>query len=337
LRQIARARRAVDAAHIDNITMAVFHAGMLCRYLRPAATFGELFIIMAVGSGCLSPLHERGVALSEATAPVVDQAAAAYRDANTLHDLRVDYDAVARFDAKDTVYNPRSTEVLLPEKDIQARLTVIAAFQEYVDSLVAVSNGTESPALQAAAKSTGENLSSLANSLASRASSTPSAQAPLLTPDAQNGISTALDALGQFLVSRKIKKELPQKIVAIDPHVQSLCTLLERDLEILEEQERSDYNRIIDQQTLFLRENATMDPEERRAEIMKLPEFVREQRVAEEKLADLHAAVIRLAKTHHELADEAQSRSTESLKKELEDLASAGSNLGSFYSSLPTN
>lgn len=302
-----------------------------------AATLAALLIIVAGGSGRLSALHRKSTAFSVATTPVVDGAAAAYRDANTLHDLRVDYDAAARFDAREPVYNPRNTEVLLPRKGIEARLAVIAALQEYANSLVAVTSGTDSPALQASAKSTGENLSSLSNALTSRGSSTSSTQTELITPEVQNGISAALEALGQFLVSRKIKRELPQKIVAMDPHVQALCTLLKRDVEILTEQERSDYNRIIDQQTQFLRENPTMDPEERRAEIMKLPGFVRDQRAAEEKLTALHEAADNLAKTHHALAEEVQNGSRESLMEGLEELVSAGSNLGSFYSSLPTN
>lgn len=315
----------------------MFHAWIMRRHLQPAVRLAPLLILMTAASGCVSSLHRQGRAVSEATAPVVDHAASAYRDANTLHDLRVDYDAVARFDATDAVYNPRSIETLLSERDIDARLAVIAALQEYAKTLVAITSGTDSPALQAAARSVGDNLSSFANLLASSPSSPSSTQVSPITPDVQSGISAALDALGQFLVSRKVSRDLPPIIMKMDPHVQALCALLERDVDILQQQERSDFNRIIDQQTLFLRQNAKMDPEERRAEIMKLPGFVRQQRAAEEKLVTFRTGLIRLAKTHRELAAAAQDRNSESATQKLEELASAGRNLGSFYLSLPAN
>src|SRR5579875_2190241 len=77
-------------------------------------------------TGCLQPLHKQAVALQGAATPVVDEAAAAYRNANKLHNERVDYDAPVQFDqpvdSAHPVYNPRNTPVLLSEKDIDVRL-----------------------------------------------------------------------------------------------------------------------------------------------------------------------------------------------------------------------
>src|SRR5438445_12239588 len=63
-------------------------------------------LVSAALSGCRLHMEDSTLALDAATAPVIDQAAAAYRDANKLHNLRIDYDAVAEFDAPETVYNP---------------------------------------------------------------------------------------------------------------------------------------------------------------------------------------------------------------------------------------
>ena len=238
----------------------------------------------------------------------------------------------------------------MSDKDIQVRLAVLAAFQEYVKSVVAITNGTDSPELRAAAKSAGENLSNLGNALATSvesalgiaaaatsASSTTSTAAPAISGAVENGIITAVNALGQFLINRKTKKELPPIIVSMDPHVRTLCNLLESDISILKDQEARDYDFIIDQQTLFIRRpSSNLDPQQRRDEIMKLPGIVREQRASTQQLTQLSAAIAGLETSHHALAVDAQGNDPQSLKAKLGDLEAAGRDLGNFYMSLPT-
>ena len=369
---------------LDKPPAPVSHAGMKHKQNLPAtrlsgplphlrasrltrAVAKVFFSSLLLTTGCLSSLNKHATALAVATAPVVEQAAATFNSANTIHNMRVDYDAVAQFDAATPVYNPRTIQPLMSDKDIQVRLAVLAAFQEYVKSVVAITSGTDSSELQASAKSAGENLSNLGNALApsvesalgiasaaasttqatvtttsgsttTTTSSTSSSPAPAITPTVQNGVSTALDALGQFLINRKTKKELPPIILAMDPHVKALCDLLESDIAILKDQEGRDYNFIIDQQALFLREPSNkLDPEQRREQIMKLPEIVRQEKVSTQQLTQLSSAIVRLELTHHAFAAEAQGNNPESLKNKLGDLEAAGSALGNFYSSLPTH
>ena len=78
-----------------------------------------------------------------------------------------------------------------------------------------------------------------------------------------------------------------------------------------------------------------LDPEQRREQIMKLPEIVRQQRTTEAQLTELHAAIMKLEQAHHELAADAHGSNPELISQKLGDLAAAGSNLGKFYSSLP--
>jgi hypothetical protein len=323
------------------------------------------FSVPLLTTGCLSPLHQRATALADATAPVVDQAAAAYSSANAIHNLREDYDAVAQFDAGPPVYNPRTIQPLMSDQDIQVRLAVLAAFQAYVKSVVAITNGTDSPELQAAAKSAGQNLATLGNTLApsiqsalgiasaaasttlttvavtsgsttTTTSSTSSNPAPAaIGSTVQNGIGTAVDALGQFLINRKTMKELPPIVKAMDPHVKTLCDLLENDIAILKDQEGRDYDFIIDQQTLFIRQPASnLAPQQRRELIMKLPGIVRQEKASTLQLTELSAAIGRLEVAHQALATEAQGDHPESLKNKLDDLEVAGADLGKFYSSL---
>jgi hypothetical protein len=290
-------------------------------------------------TGCLSSLQKHGTALANATAPVVQSAGPTYQEANQVNEMWQDYDAAYSFDLPSTVYNPRNIKPFLTDKDIQTRLAVLNAFQVYVQSVVDITNGVRSSQLDSAAQSAGAGISAVATSLAptiDAAVSLPAATTSPITPEVTNGISTAANALGQFLVSKKIKRELPAEIIKIDKPVQALCTLLISDLNVIQGQEKRDYDQIINRQTLFLEKNPTLDPAERRTEIMKLPGIVRKEQQDEKQLASLKTAIEKLALTHHAIAADAQGNNPESLRAKLSDLASAGSGLGAYYSSLPT-
>lgn len=187
---------------------------------------------------------------------------------------------------KQPVYNPRTIQPLLSDEDIRVRLTVLAALKTYAEVLVALTNNTDSPQLDSASKSAGKALTGLGNSVAptiesslgiavasgavttttvatttsgntsQTTSSTSSTPVPVISTDVQNGISTGIDALGQFLVSRKIKRELPQKVIAMDPPIDGICHLFEEDIDILQAQEKLDYDWIINQQTAVFAHNA---------------------------------------------------------------------------------
>jgi hypothetical protein len=314
-------------------------------------------------AGCPSSINKQAVALSTATAPVVDQAAAAYRQAQAIHSLRVDYDAAAAFD-QSNVFVPGTIQTWPSDKEIEVRLQVLAAFQLYVKNVVAITNGTDSPALDEASQSLGSSLTGLTNTLAptaetavgitpaaastttttvttasaaatSTTTTTASTPAPLISAATQRGVTLAIDALGQFLISRTIQKDLPPKIVAMDPHVKTLCELLANDVSILREQEKLDSNDVIDKQTDFIRDGK-LDPEARRNEFMKLPDMARRQQANDQQLATLRDAIVHLELAHHALAADAQGNNPSSLKGKLADLESAGESLGKLSSSLST-
>ncbi len=317
-------------------------------------------LLFAVGAaGCKGPAATHAVALQAATAPVVDQAEAAYRAAVELHDVRVDFDAAAQFDKAEPVYNPRTIKPLLSTRDIDVRLAVLTGFQLYVKSLAALAGGTDTTALDAASTSVGTGLTTLGNTVgpvfasalglapaagsafASETSTGTAIDTTPISPAARNGVSTALEALGLYLERKQINRDLPEIVGKMDGTVESLCQLLEKDLDILTNQETLDYNFIIDQQTLFLRlhtpnQTDALGSLDRREQIMKLPGVVRQWRSTDAELRQLKAAIVKLSITHHALAAELQGNSPASLKEKLAELEAAGSALGRFYSSLPT-
>ena len=337
--------------------------------LGVAFAAADLIILCALLAGCSpSPLAKHTAALSAAVAPVVSQSADAYRDAVALHNLRGDYEAVVAYENKDASYNPRNAPALLSEKDLQTRLSVLAALQVYSQSLKELTEGASSPQLDAASKSVGGDLTNLGNDLApsienvlgiaaatastttttvtsvsgstsTTTTTTTAAPVPALSPTVRNGISTGINALGQFLVNRTVEKALPGTIEEMDPHVLALCKALADDIQTIQGIEQRDYDAILDMQKQFILEDEQPgkngSPEELRAEIMKLPEIARQQRETDEKLSSLREAINKLALTHHALAAAAANNNPESLSDRLSELADVGKNLGTFYSSLP--
>ena len=259
------------------------------------------------------------------------------------------------------IYDPdKSTTILLPEHDIQIRLKVLAAFQLYVQNVVAITSGTDSPALQAASKSIGDSLTGLGNDVASsmgisaststtynsnavnnttgavsNTTYTTTNSAPVITPAERNAAATATEALGQFLVASKIKKELPGKIAAMDPVVRQLCELLEKDIDIVQTLDSRNYDSLVNDETLFIT-TATLSDDVRRAEIMKLPAIIRARRTSDAQLKTLRNSILALYMAHHALAAVAAGNNPAAFKQQVGQLAAAGSNLGTFYSSLPS-
>jgi hypothetical protein len=320
--------------------------------LRGLRLLAGAMVACLLASGCMKPVAEHATVVAATIAPVVDQASAAYTSANKIHDMAENYDAVTAFDKPsppNPVYNPRTVAPLLSQSQLELRLAVLKGLQGYSQTIVAVS-GTQSAELDAASKSLGSGLTALGNTFLPAGTSKPETETVTeggvttsetvtnstnaITPGEQNLLSTAINALGQYLASKKTKEELPSVVAKMDPQVKLLCELLAKEIDILSSQETIDFNLVIDRQTLFLRTATTLDPETRREQIMKLPELARQQKQAAQQLKQLRAGLVGLEMTHHALAAELQGNNPESIKQKFADLAAAGGNLGKFYSSL---
>ncbi|WP_263350747.1 hypothetical protein [Acidicapsa acidisoli] len=315
-------------------------------------------------AGCLKPVKEHTTALAAATAPVIDQAAAAYQAANAIHEKRADYDEVTGFEKDHSTDKLRVLHPLMSDKDVELRLKVLKAFQLYVKTLVAITNGTQSKELDEASKSLGGDLTGLGNTVVptvenalgipatsptttvtmstsetggtttATATTTVTPAMPISTTD-QNLIATGANALGQFLTYRAIEKDLPPLIIKLDLQVVPLCKTMIGEVDAMSDAETIDFNYLLGQEKEFVMDpGITLSEVERRNEIAKMQELVREQHVAALQLSGLRGAIIKLAMTHHALAEELAKANPGSLKDKLTELIAAGEGLGRFYSSI---
>ncbi len=299
---------------------------------RAAATL----ILSMLALGCsLTPLAKHTAAFSTATALVINSSENAYRGANQLREQEQVAASVYDYD-KNPKWSPYTdTKPLLIDRQLTARITVLNGLKAYAASLVQISGSQASKEENTAAARVGSNLQSLSSTVASDLSNAvPDASS--MSAEQANAVSTAVRALGDYLIAHKVKGSLPKVTQEMNPTVKKLCELLNSDIVVLRRQADVDYQSLIEQQDQFIR-HTSLDPAAHQEEIEKLITLAYQQKANDELLAKLQVALHTLDLTHQALAAAAQGNNPESIKQKIVDLEAAGQSLSSFYSSLPTS
>jgi hypothetical protein len=291
-----------------------------------------------LATGCsLTPLAKHTAAFSTAATLVINSSEDAYRGANQLRQNEQVAAAVSDYD-KNPKWSPYTdTKPLLTTVQLNARITVLDGLKAYAASLVQITGSQSSKDLDTAAAGVGSNLKSLSSTAATDLkSSVPNA--PVMSAEEANGVSTAVRALGDYLIARKVKGSLPKVTQDMNPNVKTLCELLDSDIVVLRRQADVDYQTLITDQDQFIRHPDTpLDPVEHRNEIGKLITLAAQQKANDDLLAKLQVALHTLELTHQALAAAAQGNDPESIKQKIADLEAAGQSLATYYSSLPVN
>lgn len=287
-------------------------------------------------TGCsLTPLAKHTAAFSSAAIVVINGSEDAYRTANRLREQEQVAAAVYDYD-KNPKWSPYTdTRPLLTTEQLNARITVLNGLKAYAASLVEITGSQKSKKLDSAAAGVGSSLESLSSTAATDLkNSIPNA--PVLSDAEANGASTAVRALGDYLIARKVKGSLPKVTNDMNPTIRTLCELLNNDIVVLRRQADVDYQTLIEEQDQFIR-HTSLDPAEHRDEIGKLITLAQQQRANDELLAKLQAALHTLDLTHQALAAAAQGNNPESIKQKIAELEAAGQSLSSFYGSLSSS
>ncbi len=306
--------------------------------LQPSSALLSVAATLAVSlltTGCLSPLAKHATAFSEATATVIDGSEDAYRAAMRLRLQEQASASVYAYD-KDSTWSPyKDLTPLLTPAQLDARIKVLDGLKVYAETLVDLTSGKPSADLENAAEGVGTNLRGLNQTVATDFS-TAIPNIPVMTAAQANQVSTAVLALGEYLISRKVKSSLPKVTQDMNPNIQTLCEVLNSDIVILRRQADVDYQTQIMQLDQSIRhEGSAVSPYEHRLEIRTLIELADQQKANDELLAKLQTALHTLAMTHQALAAAAQGNNPESISQKIAELAAAGHDLNVYYKSLP--
>jgi hypothetical protein len=299
--------------------------------MRKHLVSGAPFLLVLLLTGCsLSPLAKHTADFSSATALVVDNSENAFRAAVRLNDQAQASMLVARYDTQPI--DPHSLKHLIDAPGLKARTEILDGLRTYAQSLADLAGGISSQPLDDAAAAVGSNLVRLGTAVSS---ATPIGMT--ISAQQANAASTALKALGEFLVSQKVRGSVPKIIQEMDPSVDAICKLLLSDIAILRNQAGLDYEQLLMQQDSFIHHaGATLSATERRTEIQRLPRILASQQATDDMLADLEESVKELALAHHALAASASQKDAPSLRARLAELHASGQRLSRYYDSLPT-
>jgi len=304
-------------------------------YIACLAMASTLVLSLAA-TGCLSPLAKHATAFSAATATVIDGSEDAYREAARLRLQEQTAASVYAYD-KDPTWSPyKDLTPLLTAAQLDARIEVLDGLKAYAGTLVNLTAGKPSPDFENAAEGVGTNLQGLNQTVAADLT-TAIPNVPVMSTTQANQVSTAVLALGEYLISRKVKGSLGKVTQDMNPNIQTLCELLNSDVVILRRQADVDYQTQITQLDQSIRHEGTaVSPYEHRQEIRNLIDLAGQQTANDELLAKLQTALHTLALTHQALAAAAQGNNPESISLKIADLWAAGRDLNTYYKSLPT-
>ena len=306
-----------------------------CRTHTVALTTVAALALGLLATGCLSPLAKHATTFSAATATVIDGSEDAYRAAVRLRLQEQAAASVYAYD-KDLTWSPyKDLAPLLTPAQLDARIKVLDGLKAYADTLVGLTSGKPSPDLENAAEGVGTNLQGLSQTVSTDLG-TAIPNVPAMSTAQANQVSTAVLALGEYLISRKVKGALPKITQNMNPNIQALCELLNSDVTILRRQADIDYQSQITQLDQSIRhEGSAVSPYEHRQEIRSLIDLADQQKANDALLAKLQTALHTLAMTHQALAAAAQGNNPESISQKIAELQTAGHDLSTYYKSLP--
>lgn len=288
--------------------------------------------------GCIAPrVHSTVPAFAHAVDLSAANTESAFQTVEQKHAEVQAMRLVIHYDKRG--FNPADVKDWLAPEDLAARMKLFEALKQYSAELAAVSGTGQVQQMDSSAKDLGASLTKLAGSDVLKNISSGTSMAP-------NVAATAVDGLGRWLIEKKRNKELPELIRQMQGPIKTISDLLSEDIgnrqagtsrgSGLRQQLWMEYTELITDQDEFIRQNeGQFSPEQKLAQIQRLPALVREQRQADQMLAQTQLTLQQLVKANDELLKAVTTK--RDLRTQIEDLVAEGERIKDFYSSLSAN
>jgi hypothetical protein len=306
--------------------------------------------MMGILTGCVKRVRSTVPAFAHAAELTSSNVQSALQTVETNYADANSFSYAVTYDGNWDPHNIPTT--WLTSESMNIRLQILQGLKQYASELSSLTGSNDVDSLNKASTAVGQSLKGLTGTAAFQKLS----MAKSLPANFSEISSTSVNALSNWLIELKLKKNLPAEIEKMEPTVQSVCALLVADIGDLDAENRNPfdgtgirqvvwitYNKRITAENQYILHNQCTDKKttdclsgnDRFAEIEKLPALVQQQRAADLTLQQVQTTVKQLAAAHTELVKAAQSK--QDLKAELEDLVGEAERLNTYYQSLSSS
>lgn len=265
-----------------------------------------------------------------------DTVQSTYCDARTMN-YAVSYTGTSDFDPS------KLCQSWITPETLAARVLVLQGLKQYASELSSLT-ASDISTVDTASTALGKSLTGLTGTEPFKKVAA-SAKTPIEIA------TTAVDALGNWLIQAKLQKELPAAIVKMDDPVQKISQLLIDDIgtvgadpadpamgsglrQVLWIQYRSE----IQSWAAYVSKNyfgSNVSPDARFAAIKQLVALSVQQKAADKTLAQVAVTIKQMAQAHTELVKAA--KTNQPLTADVSDLLAEAQRLNSYYNSLATS
>jgi hypothetical protein len=292
--------------------------------------------VLAFEAGCVSPaVHKNVPAFAEAVTLATENTKSAFDAVEQEYENIQAERIVVNYDKQG--FNPNLVQQFLGPQDLEVRLALLDALEQYASTLSEVSGDKQLDQFDDKTRALGSSLQALTGTAAFQKLAASSAT------DA-NIAATAVNALGRWFIERKRQQRLPGLIDEMQEPVKRTAELLEADIgnapdpqghggSGLRDQLWNEYTEAMTQQAAFIDHNKDkMDPASKAEAIRNLPQLVRQRSIADQVLKETQATLSKLVEAHSALQRAVHSKAD--VRSAFSALIAQGQRIKSFYDSL---
>lgn len=330
-------RQIKEEAHLHQDAIQMLTQQPKPRRRTPAVLATVALILGVASTGC--DVQEYATSITDfgtAVATVVQQTKNAYQ---LVNDTSVQKEVLAYSIKSSPIGKPKMAFLpFLGDDDLAIRMTMLDALQAYATALTSLTGKTTTDLDTETTKFAGA-ITALAKNVRLQHSLH---EVNDVSPQEINAAATALDAIGKFLIERKISQKLPAILKESQPTIEAIATIFIREIGAPPDSPNAgrlrgklgrDYEHMIEDQAMIVDGNIAGSAEKEQ-NIAKLARLVTAQRDADATLAKIQTALAQLVQAHKALLQVQSTPAT--FKTVVASLWAQTKDIQDFYAKLPS-
>lgn len=289
--------------------------------------------LICLVAGCKNPSAAQIKTFSEACIVTVSNTSSALQLAQDDYIRRQVSEQALKFGTDD--YNVTAVEPFYKPEQLQVRFEVLQGLVTYASTLSTLVGNAALTNLDINTAKLGQNLNGLDATLIKNSFF----DKTTITPEELQIFTTAVNALGHWLISYKQHKAAKEAIMTMQYSITNICVLLQKDFDTLQSEIDSDNLVNLEKVDTFMRHNIaafTNNPATLRPAVENAVSLYREKKTKHDLMEAMKGSVKKLAATHTALADVFSKDST-NITAMIQDFSAEASRVSSYYNSLKTN